>query len=380
METNNFKIQSVMETNNFANKLFNNYTIYNDNIKELIKKRSDDIFEINTLGLSIEDREIYLLKIGTGKTKIILWSQMHGNESTGTMALADMFNFFEDENSFLSEKKDILTNCTLYIIPMLNPDGAEVFKRRNALDIDINRDAANFVTPEAKMLIELIKEIEPEFAYNLHDQEIFYSAGNTNFPATISLLTPAYNFERDIDKSRIKSMQLIVSTHKMLQQYIPKQVAKYYDDYMLNAFGDNVQKLGVATLLIESGGYKDDPEKQYVRKLNFVLILSGIHTIANKLYVEEDYRAYDKIPFNKKNKLFNIIFRNATIINNGKEYTADIGIRQKSELHKDSMLIDDIGDLSQYAAYEEIDYSGKEITTRVKIGEKSKFFIDNDLD
>ncbi len=375
-----------MQLNLFADKLFENYTNFREisisdkrvkhaQIIDLIQKRNKNIFAISVLGKSVENREIFLLKIGAGQTKIVLWSQMHGNESTGTMALFDIFNFFENKNIFIEEKAEILKNCTLYFIPMLNPDGAEVFKRRNALDIDINRDALKLATPEAQILLNFIEEIKPDFAYNLHDQDVFYSAGDTNFPATISLLTPAFNFEREIDENRIKSMQLVVSTNKILQKFIPNQVAKYSDEFMPNAFGDKVQSLGIPTLLIESGGYKNDTEKQFVRKLNFILILSGIFSISENLYKNEDFTEYEKIPFNKKNKLFNIILRNVSILKNGKKYIADIGIRQKDEIEKDVLYIDDIGDLSQNSAYEEIDFSGKGSFEDIRIGDNADGFL-----
>ena len=45
------------------------------------------------IGQSEEGRDIYQLKLGSGKRKILVWSQMHGNESTGTKAVFDFLNF-----------------------------------------------------------------------------------------------------------------------------------------------------------------------------------------------------------------------------------------------------------------------------------------------
>lgn len=375
-----------MNQKSFADSLFQNYNLFKENtitykrlkhstLAELIENTDKNVFETTLLGKSIENREIYQLKAGHGDIRVVIWSQMHGNETTGTMALTDIFNFFSDTENYQEQKEYILNNCTLFFVPMLNPDGAELFKRRNALDIDINRDAQRLVSPEAQILFKIIDEIKPHFAYNLHDQDPFYSAGDTNFPATISLLTPAYNFAREIDSFRIKSMQLVVETYKILQKHIPSCVAKYSDEYMPSAFGDKVQSLGISTILVESGASVNDPEKQFVRKLNFMLILSGIFSIAGKTYDNEDFMKYDEIPFNKKNKFFNIILRNANIIKNNKKYIADIGIRQKDESSKDVLYIDDIGDLSNYSAYEEYDFSEKEISELAKIAENAEFLL-----
>ena len=45
------------------------------------------ILKFLQLGSSENNVPIYSLKIGTGKKKILLWSQMHGNESTGTKSI-----------------------------------------------------------------------------------------------------------------------------------------------------------------------------------------------------------------------------------------------------------------------------------------------------
>ena len=369
----------------FAEKLFNTYTDYKEfgllnrrfkhnDILALIKKRDSEVFEISEIGKSFEGREIFMLKAGSGKTKIMLWSQMHGDEPTATAALFDIFNFLEKAQNFSDEISTILKNCSLYFIPMLNPDGAEQFQRRNAQDIDINRDALRLESPEAKILMRIRDEINPDFGFNLHDQDNWYSAGDTKYPATLSFLTPAFNSEKSMNESRIKSMQLIANMNNILQKLIPEQIGRYYDDFMPTAFGDNIQKKGTSTILIESGGFVDDEEKQIVRKLNFTAILIGLHSISTDFYKKSNVSDYQKIPFNKKNKLFDYILRNAVIPKNDLSYKADIGIRSRSLTDKDIFKIDDIGDLSQNFAYKEIDMNNEE-TIPVNIGDDADFLI-----
>ncbi len=343
-------------------------------ILPLIKSRNSGIFEISEIGKSFEGREIFLLKSGTGKTKVMLWSQMHGNESTATQALFDIFNFFENPGDLKDKAELILQNCTLYFIPMLNPDGAERFQRRNAQDIDINRDALRLESPEAKLLMKYRDAFNPDFGFNLHDQDSWYSAGNTKYPATLSFLTPAFDNEKTINESRKKSMQLIAEMNEALQNFIPNQMGRYSDDFMPTAFGDNIQKKGTSTILIESGGIADDPEKQIVRKLNFVAILHAFNSISNDHFKEKIIADYEKIPFNKKNKLFDYIIRNAAIPKNNIKYKADIGIRSKSLHDKDIFTVEDIGDLSQNDAYSEINMNEAEIIP-VNIGDDAEFLI-----
>jgi hypothetical protein len=244
-------------------------------------------FEKQVVTQSFEGRDIYQIKLGTGKTKLLLWSQMHGDESTATMALFDIFKFFQGKNDGFDDlRKLILAQCTLYFVPMLNPDGAERFQRRTATEIDMNRDALRLQTPEGVLLKRLQNTLMPDFAFNLHDQGSRTSAGNSSKQATISFLATAYNMERDWNKVRKRSMQVICSMNAVLQQFIEGHVAKYSDEHEPRAFGDNIQKWGSSLILIESGGYKDDLEKQYIRKLNFIAILSAFQAISEKTYTK----------------------------------------------------------------------------------------------
>lgn len=155
---------------------------------------------------------------GNGKTKVMLWSQMHGNESTATMALFDLFNFLEASGDEHDDLRNLLkSSLNLKFIPMLNPDGADAFKRRNNLDIDLNRDAISQISPEAVILKKARDDFEPEFGFNLHDQQIYYNVVNTPKQATISLLAPAYNYETEINEVRGRAMQTIAGMNELLQ-------------------------------------------------------------------------------------------------------------------------------------------------------------------
>lgn len=374
---------------NFALQLFKTYNFYKESslkhrrfkhkdILPLITERKSLVFDVKKAGKSFEGRDIFLLKTGKGETKILLWSQMHGNEPTATQALFDIFNFFENPAELKSEADEILQNCTLYFIPMLNPDGVEGYQRRNAQEIDINRDALRLEAPESKILMNIRDETEADFGFNLHDQDIWYAAGNSKNPATLSFLAPAYNTERETDERRKRSMMVIVSINRMLQSFIPNKTAKYNDDFMPTAFGDNIQKRGTSTILIESGGYYNDPERQFVRKLNFTGILHALKVISDKSFMNENSDSYYNIPFNNKNKLFDYIFRNALINSESGEYRADIGIRSQSLPDKDIFVVDDIGDLSQNSGYIEKDMKAENIL-KVKIGDVAESLINEFL-
>ncbi|UHG91259.1 M14 family zinc carboxypeptidase [Spirosoma oryzicola] len=320
-------------------------------------------FEVSQIGESLEKRSIHQVKAGTGTHKVLLWSQMHGDEATATMALFDIFNFLKaSDDGFDDFREVVLANTTLYFVPMLNPDGAERFQRRTATDIDMNRDALRLQTPEGALLKKLQQTLQPLVGFNLHDQNPRYSVGKTGKQAVMSFLATAYNEERNVNEVRERSMQLIVGMNQVVQQFVPGQVGRFDDEFEPRAFGDNIQKWGTTLVLVESGGYKGDVEKMIIRRLNFVAILTALKAIADGSYKREDTADYQRIPENGR-LLFDVLIRNATVVREGQAVTVDVGIFH-NEINTSNggfrykSVIDDIGDLSTFHGLNEIDATG----------------------
>jgi hypothetical protein len=359
-----FGTDLFLKYNNYCETKLKHLTHKHHEIVELIDNlKNHEIFEIEELGKSIEDRSICCLKAGSGKINVALWSQMHGNEPTATMALFDVLNFFKSSDEFNSQRNEILQNITLHIVPLLNPDGAERFVRENALGIDLNRDAARLLSPESQILKSLIDKTKSDFGFNLHDQSRAFGAAKTSKPATISFLAPAANFEKSIDEKREKSMKVIVGMGKVVNHFSPGCTGRYSDDFEPRAFGDNIQKWGTCTILIESGGAINDFKRQYVRKLNFAIVLDALLAIANDSYMTQKTDDYFQIPQNEKN-FFDLLIKNATLINQEKQYKVDIGVNyHEQQMHDVTMplrksTIVAIGDLSTMFGYQELNADG----------------------
>ena len=340
------------------------------------------LFDISLACKSTEGRDIFLVKCGTGACKILLWSQMHGDEATATMALFDLFNFLKASNDAFDDlRKDLLEKCTFYVVPMLNPDGAEAWSRYTSLGIDMNRDALALQSPESRLLKSLVMDLKPDFGFNLHDQGRRYSAGMTGNLATVSFLATAYNEAQEINETRKRAMQLIVLMNRGLQQFIPNSVGKWPADFEPRAFGDNVQKWGTSLILVESGGYKNDPEKLYIRQLNFVAILTALHAIASDTYQHEDISEYDSIPVNSK-AIFDLIIRNVNLQKGDTCVNVDVAINREespikdSDGFKESSCIEEIGDMSIFFGTNEIDASGLTISPQENIRLNAKATFD----
>jgi len=262
--------------------------------------------QYEVLGTSEQERPIYKLTLGTGPKKVLMWSQMHGNESTGTRAVFDLLNFMKQ---YASDEivTTILNNCTIEIIPMLNPDGAEVYTRVNGNNVDLNRDAVDRKAKESKLLRDVLDSFKPEFCFNLHDQRTIFGVEGTKNPATISFLAPSEEETRKITEGRKETMNVIVAMNTLLQQVIPNHIGLYTDEFYPTATGDNFQKLGHNTILIEAGHFPDDYDREETRKYNFYALVQGLYHIAITSDFSE-YKEYLDIPKNNK-RFFDIIHR-----------------------------------------------------------------------
>ncbi len=308
-------------------------------------------------GLSAEGRDIRHLTYGNGPTTVLLWSQMHGNESTASMALADIVRFLHDRpDSPLAQR--ISQGATLHMIPMLNPDGAERFRRRNAQGIDVNRDARRLQTPEGQLLKRIDDQVHPDFGFNLHDQNAAVRVGKSNRGVAIALLAPAFNDARDVDDKRKRAMQVASLLVDMMDPMVGGHIAKYDDTFNPRAFGDLIGSWGASTVLIESGAWTDDPQKQYLRKANFVGILEALDAIATGRYQQYDPAVYDSLAYNGR-RVPDLLIKGGMVAVPGlPALQSDLLINYDEPLLEQGGRISDMGDMGESDAQDTLDVTG----------------------
>ncbi|MEO8933805.1 MAG: M14 family zinc carboxypeptidase [Xanthomarina sp.] len=343
-------------------RLKNRY-IHNEHILPLIENLKD-YFIIEQIGCSVLDAPIHSIKIGSGPNKVLMWSQMHGNESTTTKAVFDVCKVLALDDS--KNVQQILKNCTILIIPILNPDGAKLYTRENANHVDLNRDAKNCTQPESKILRNLYNSFKPHFCFNLHGQRTIFGAGATNKTATLSFLSPAQDGARTVTETRKKAMQVIVAINDMLQQQIPNQIGVYDDTYNDNCVGDTFQALNSPTILFEAGHFKNDYNREITRFYMFQAIIYGLYYIANNRVMGVAYESYFEMPENCKNH-FDVIIRNAKNWNQLGSETIDIAIQYQEVLKNNKIdfvpVIEQIGDLDSCYGHKEICANKCEVLT-----------------
>jgi hypothetical protein len=364
----------------FTEELFNEYSKYEvegfSNMKvepdflqkqiDLITDNAPGLFEIRLLGHSVEDRPIRMVSIGSGDINVLMWSQMHGNESTATRSIVDLLSFIA-ENTEQKSVSSLLQDLRIHFIPMLNPDGASRWTRENAIGIDLNRDALRLIAPESQILKRVRDSLNADYGFNLHDQSKYYNVERLSNEASISFLATAFDYEKSRSAGRDEAMQLISYLYQINQKYIPNHTGRYNDDFEPRAFGDNIQKWGTKLILIETGGFKNDPEKQLGRKLNFVLIGSALEAIQKGLHKAIAVEQYNQIPRNDRN-LFDLKIEKVQKEVNGSYYTVDLGYYiEKSDDDSDKnnvvyqVTLEDQGDLSTYAGYKTFNAEGLKV-------------------
>ena len=313
---------------NKSKELYGRY-ISLDHIETLILEIGKT-FPTDVIGSSVLKKPIYSVTIGNGPKRILMWSQMHGNESTTTKALFDIFNVFSNSNE--SQIKQIIKSCTILVIPMLNPDGAEAYTRVNANGVDLNRDAQSLTQPESKILRQVFNEFKPDFCFNLHGQRSIFSAGNTDKLAILSFLAPAQDDDSSVTPNRKIAMDLIYRMYNALQIVIPEQIGIYDDSFNPACVGDTFQSLGVPTLLFEAGHFQEDYNREITRELIFKSLMLGLDIIGNVSDLGSHHKFYFQIPQNEK--LYrDIIIRNVLIDG----LVKDIAI-QYEEVFKDNLV------------------------------------------
>lgn len=281
---------------------------------------------VKTIGYSVQKRPISLVSIGNGKTKILLWSQMHGNESTTTKALFDFIPWFLDSSQLAYQKK-----FTLNIILQLNPDGAAVYTRLNAVSVDLNRDALKMSQPESKALQNVYNRFKPDYCLNLHGQRTLFSAGVMGEPASISFLAPSADINRTLTTARISAMKCIVAIFKGLENDLPNQIGRYDDTFNPNCFGDHFTSLGTPTILFEAGHFPGDYQREETR----ALILKSFKIFFNTLLVDENLHnvnEYVNIPENSKD-FVDLLVKGVNIIDKETLFKSQhLGVRYEEKL------------------------------------------------
>ncbi|MCA1557219.1 MAG: hypothetical protein LC731_01615, partial [Acidobacteria bacterium] len=345
--------------------------VRHDDLKRYLERLRAEGIKVNEVGRSLAGRSIYQMEFGRGPLKVFMWSQMHGDEPTATSALVDLFYYLQ-RNRRVGWVAAIEKSITLRAVPMLNPDGTELYQRRNLQFIDINRDARTLSTPEGRLLKKLRDEWAPDIGFNLHNQGARTAVGESGLQATISLLAVPSNADVSDSPGRIRNKKLCAIIVEALSPFIYGHIGRYDDTFNPRAFGDMIGQWGTPVILIETGALRGKSEMDLVQ-LNFIAYAAALSALADGSVEEANPAVYDALRANTGDTIFNLIVRHATVINRLEAgmvrvppFITDIAVNQEVSRggvkQETRWVIQDVGDLSIFYGLEEVDASGYYVT------------------
>ncbi len=262
----------------------------------------------------------------------------------------------------------MLRALTVHTVPMLNPDGAERWQRRNVQGLDLNRDALLLQSPEGQLLKKLRDELNPRVGFNLHNQSWNTTSGRPPVPAAISLLSVAYDEARTVNEGRLLTKRLGAVVRDSLEPLAPGRIAKYDDEFEVRAFGDNLTRWGTPVLLIETGPWPEaNPDPPLVR-LNFVAIVRALSALADGSVATANPERYDSLAQNESRGFYYLI-RNVRLRVSPSVplFTGDVGVAASRRIRLVdgqrrvfvSLSVNDLGDLRTFTGLFEVDGTGK---------------------
>lgn len=302
------------------------------------------------VGHSFNGTPIYRLSMGNGPVTLLGWTQMHGDEPTATAAVLDWLNIasMHTDTLYPAQWQD---KVSVHFLIMLNPDGAASRRRENAQGLDINRDARALQTPEGAILDQQVKQLKPDLALNLHDQNAWYRAGNhSRLPSTMAFLAPPFDAAETVHDKRRFAMQMVATMHHQLRQHFQVGMARYVDSYSPRCFGDTIAAV-TPTVLIESGACPGDPHRQTARHMNVVALHCALIGLLRPDHLRPD-KEYFLLEENIEDGMHDLILRHVRQTQAQTAFYSDIGINKNKR--SGTAVIVAMGDLADQGAFEEV--------------------------
>jgi hypothetical protein len=137
--------------------------------------------DVAWIGQSVEGRDLHVVTIGEGPFELWLAARHHGNEPTSTEAVLNTLDYllglrapgpgaFPVTHQLHEHRALLLQRITFVIVPMVNPDGAEAYRRENANGQDLNRDYLLFAEPESRAVRDAFWRHWPDAGLDLHNE------------------------------------------------------------------------------------------------------------------------------------------------------------------------------------------------------------------
>ena len=208
-------------------------------------------------------------------------ANVHGGEESGTESSLQLLYELADRDDCVSDT--ILDNTLVVILPVQNPDGREADTRRNAYDIDMNRDWFARTQPETDAKLELYRQLPPVLDLDVHEM----GAYTYFFPPNSD---PVYHEIADVSNDWINGIYGPAMAAEFDRQHI-----RYFNyepyDFFGTFYGDTVPTVAFhgAGMTFEKQSSDPLPVRMYEQYVTS--IVSVFEAASNKNEILEDWHA-----------------------------------------------------------------------------------------
>ncbi len=186
-----------------------------------IQEKNPNITQLFSIGKSTEGRPLYVMKISDNvstdelEPEFKYIANMHGDEIAGRQLMIMLLEYLVEQYNKDPQITNLINNTEIFIMPSMNPDGANARQRGNGNYSDLNRDFPDFSTTDNTNTSDN-REAETKAVMQWQSSRNFSLSANfhggaqvVNYPwDTIPENFPFYNLVKDLslEYSRLNPM------------------------------------------------------------------------------------------------------------------------------------------------------------------------------
>ena len=132
------------------------------------------LLRITSLGKSAQGgRDLWLVRVAAPAAdpaqtvRVLVLCRQHGDEPASTESVLNLVHRLAAGGD--PALRGALAHVTLYLVPMVNPDGAEAGTRGNGVGADLNRDWGVFHQPETRAVARAARLLRPNLVIDAHN-------------------------------------------------------------------------------------------------------------------------------------------------------------------------------------------------------------------
>lgn len=127
-----------------------------ENILKNLAFKYPKILKLYSIGKSVKGKDLWVMKISRNvevddnRPEFKYIANMHGDEIAGRELMLRLIKYLAENDGVDPRITNLISKYQMHIMPSMNPDGADLHRRGNANNADLNRDFPDFSTSDNK--------------------------------------------------------------------------------------------------------------------------------------------------------------------------------------------------------------------------------------